>query len=270
MDLLRQDFENSRDCWQDSETRSRMALDAFFKKTKKAALAFSGGADSSFLLAWAMKCGCDVKPYFVRTQFQPKFELEDAKLVSSLLGAELTVLEHDILNNDMVRKNNADRCYHCKKEILSLISKKAGEDGYDVIMDGLNASDDISDRPGVRAAIEFGVISPLFDCRVWKNEIRSLSKQIGLPTWDKPSYACLATRIETGVPIESDVLSRVEAAEQILLTLGLSDLRLRVRGKTGLLQVKGDQLAMAENSLEEIKKRLQPYFADVKLDDKTR
>ena len=138
-----------------------MTLSEFFKEHPRAALAFSGGADSSYLLYAARQAGAQVQPYFVKTAFQPQFELHDAQRLCDELGVELMVLYRDVLSHDEVCKNPADRCYHCKRVIFEALLEQAARDGYDVVLDGTNASDDAGDRPGMRALAELCVYSPL-------------------------------------------------------------------------------------------------------------
>ncbi|MBO5994287.1 MAG: ATP-dependent sacrificial sulfur transferase LarE, partial [Firmicutes bacterium] len=185
----------------------------FFEKNPKVALAFSGGVDSSYLLYAAVNAGVDVCAYYAKSDFQPEFEFEDAKRLATELGAEMKIIYLDVLADPVVEANPADRCYYCKKHIFRAIIDRAKKDGYEVIMDGTNASDDPGDRPGVRALREYGVRSPLRDCGLTKTAIRELSKEAGLFTWDKPAYACLATRIQTDQKILYKTLKAVEASE---------------------------------------------------------
>ena len=128
-----------------------MDLKEFFKLHSKAALAFSGGVDSSYLLYAAKQCGADVRAYYVKSAFQPQFELEDAKHLAEDVHADLKILEVDVLSDSQITANPPDRCYHCKKVIFSTIAQAAREDGFTTILDGTNASDDAGDRPGMRA-----------------------------------------------------------------------------------------------------------------------
>ena len=175
-----------------------MTLSEFFAAHPRAALAFSGGADSAFLLYEAKRLGCDIRPYYVKTAFQPEFELRDALRLCAELGTELTVLPLDILAAENVRCNPHDRCAHCKGAIFSAILAAARRDGYELLLDGNNADDDPTDRPGMAAAEKLGVLSPLRLCGISKAALRQKSREAGLFTWDKPAYACLATRILTG------------------------------------------------------------------------
>ena len=197
-----------------------MTLLAFFKENPKAALGFSGGVDSSYLLYAGVQAGADIHPYYIKTAFQPQFELDDAERLCAQLGVPLTVLELDVLKNEAVTANPPDRCYHCKTALFGALSARALADGYTLLLDGTNASDDAGDRPGMRALKELHVCSPLRECGLTKAEIRRLSREAGLFTWDKPAYACLATRIPSGDAITAEKLLATERAEAFLFSLG--------------------------------------------------
>lgn len=215
-----------------------MTLADFFSEHPKAALAFSGGVDSAYLLYAARACGADVRAYCVRSAFQPAFELADARN----LAPELTVLTVDVLADEAVASNPENRCYFCKKHIFTAISARARQDGYALLLDGTNASDDDADRPGMRALRELGVLSPLRLCGLGKPEIRRLSREAGLFTWDKPAYACLATRIPAGERITPEKLARTERAEAFLFSLGFTDFRVRTLGGAAKLQLPAAQM----------------------------
>lgn len=247
-----------------------MDLQAFFEECPKVALGFSGGVDSAYLLYAATACKAQVKPYFVKTQFQPAFELEDARRLCDQLGVELTVLELDVLTVPHVAENGPDRCYHCKRALFGRLREQALADGYTVLIDGTNASDDAGDRPGMRALGELSVRSPLRECGITKAEVRRLSKEAGLFTWNKPAYACLATRVPTGETIREEILQKVEGAEDALFRLGFSDLRVRVFHGAARLQLPGDQFAKAVGCRKELLATLAPWFDTVLLDLKER
>ena len=243
-----------------------MTLTEFFQANPKVALAFSGGTDSAFLLYAAKQCGCAVTPYFVHTPFQPQFELDDAQNLCRQLGIALTVIEHDILSHPEVSCNPSDRCYHCKKTLFALLIERARAEGSPIVIDGTNASDDADDRPGMRALQELGVVSPLRLCGITKPEVRRRSKEAGLFTHSKPSYACLATRIPTGKTIEHEMLRRVEAAESRLFAEGFSDFRIRVLDSTALLQVPAQQWQRVCDQRQELVQKLRQWFDAVALD----
>ena len=162
-----------------------MELTDFFAQHPKTALAFSGGADSAFVLYSAAACGADIMPYYVRSQFQPAFERADARRLAAALGVPLRELELDVLCEDAIAANPADRCYFCKRRIFGAICAAAAADGYPVVLDGTNASDDRGDRPGMRALEQAQILSPLRLCGLTKAEVRRRSKAAGLFTWDK-------------------------------------------------------------------------------------
>lgn len=243
-----------------------MTLTQFFAENPRAALGFSGGVDSAYLLYAAIRSGAQVRAYYVRSAFQPQFEYEDAYRLAKELGADMKVLELDVLSDPDVAANPADRCYYCKKRIFSAICRAAMEDGFPVLMDGNNASDDAGDRPGMRAVAELGVRSPLREAGLTKSEIRRLSKEAGLFTHDKPSYACLATRIPAGMGITRELLSKTEAAEEQLKALGFSDFRVRYQAGSAKLQVMEEQLPLVLEKRRQIWEGLRPMYSGVLLD----
>lgn len=243
-----------------------MELTRFFTEHPKAAIAFSGGVDSAYLLYAAIRAGADVTAYCACTEFQPRFELEDAMALASSLGARLVFLRLSALEDETIASNPENRCYFCKRRIFSAIWKRAESDGYDLLLDGTNASDDLSQRPGSRALAELSVRSPLLEAGLTKAEIRRLSREAGLPTWDKPAYACLATRIPAGEPITREALARTERAESYLSSLGFRDFRVRTRGNGALLQVRQEDLPLVLSRREEIVNTLKSDYVSVTLD----
>lgn len=238
----------------------------FFQLNNRVAIAFSGGCDSAFLLYAAKKYADDVKAYYVKSQFQPQFELDDAKRLAEELSVDLKVLEVDVLSDDIIASNPRNRCYYCKKKIFTVICNEAKKDGFDVIIDGTNASDDISDRPGFKALTEMKVKSPLKDCGITKDMVRDLSKQAGLFTWDKPAYACLATRIPNGSAITAKKLERTEKAERYLSSCGLADFRVRDLDDNAKIQIKDEQLSIFLEHKSDIYAELKKYYKSVLLD----
>lgn len=246
------------------------SLRAFFAEHSRMALAFSGGVDSAYLLYAARACGCDVAAFYAQSAFQPEFERRDAQRLAEQLDVPLNVVPLDVLAVAAVRDNPADRCYHCKKAIFTALLAAAEAQGYEAVMDGTNASDDTSDRPGMKALVELGVLSPLRLCGITKAQVREYSRAAGLFTWDKPAYACLATRIPTGTPITDEDLNRVEGAEAALFALGFSDFRVRLFHGAARLQLPGAQMAEAIARREEIRGALAPWIEIVMLDLKDR
>ena len=247
-----------------------MTLNEFFSLVPKAAVAFSGGTDSAFLLWAARECGCEVRAYYGKTAFQPQFELEDARRLASELEVPMTVVEADILSVPEAAANGPQRCYHCKTALFSRLRQAAREDGYTVLLDGTNASDDAGDRPGMRALRELEVRSPLRECGLTKYEVRRRSREAGLFPWDKPAYACLATRIPPGAPITKEDLEKVERAEGALHALGFRDFRVRLFHGAARLQVTEEQLPLVLEQREAISSSLGAAFDGVLLDLKPR
>lgn len=243
-----------------------MDLERFFRENDRAAVAFSGGVDSSYLLYTGVRAGADVTGYYVKSAFQPAFEMNDAMRLAEQIGAKVKLIEVDVLADEKVRQNPADRCYYCKRTIFGNIMRAAAEDGYSLILDGTNASDDEGDRPGMKALRELEVRSPLRECGLTKDMIRQLSKEAGLFTWDKPAYACLATRIRTGEEITAEKLAATEECEDFLFSLGFTDFRVRMRGKDALIQIPSGQFARFAEKREEILAKLKGYYDKVSLD----
>lgn len=243
-----------------------MTLSQFFQENPRAALAFSGGVDSAYLLYAAVQSGAQVRAYYVKSPFQPEFEYQDAVKLANQLGAEMVTIPVDNLSNPDIRRNPANRCYYCKKMIMSAIWAAARTDGFPVLMDGTNASDDAGDRPGTKAIAELSVRSPLREAGLTKVEIRRLSKEAGLFTHDKPAYACLATRIPTGWEITPEDLQRTEQAESYLMDLGFSDFRIRLIGDCARIQVRQEQLMKLLDQREAIMKELKRHYKGVLLD----
>lgn len=191
------------------------SLESFFARTPRVALAFSGGCDSSYLLMAAAAAGCAVGAYCVKTAFQADFELEDARRVLDEVRTRhpeedvgFRVLELDILSQDDVCANPPDRCYLCKRFILGAVRDAARRDGFEVLIDGTNASDDPARRPGFRALAELGVVSPLRRAGMTKEGVRAASCEIGVLTAEKPSFSCLATAVPQGDPLTKASLAR--------------------------------------------------------------
>lgn len=230
------------------------------------AVALSGGVDSSYLAYAAKQSGIPCKAYTVKSQFVPQFELNDAKKIAEFIDIPLEIIDIDVLAHDDVTSNPNNRCYYCKHYVFTTISEYAKRDGFTVVCDGTNASDDIDDRPGMRAIVELSVKSPLRDCGLTKSVIRKLAQQANLFTWNKPSYACLATRFQAGQRITGHDLEHIELAEKYLFSLDLSDFRVRLIGNSAKIQVPENQIAIVIKNRIEILTYLKSMFDDVVLD----
>lgn len=243
-----------------------MEIEEFFAQHPITAIAFSGGVDSSYLLYAAKKYGTKVQAYYVKSAFQPQFEMDDAMRLAADIDVPVKVLQADVLASEIVTDNPSDRCYYCKRVIFGMILKAAEEDHFSVLLDGTNASDDANDRPGIRALKELKVLSPLRECGITKDEVRRRSKEAGLFTWNKPAYACLATRIPTGEKITAEKLKATEKAEDYLFSLGLTNFRVRRFADAARIQVPADQIGIIMKNREAILDRLKKDYKAVLLD----
>ena len=211
-----------------------MGIDEAYENLRQAiramgrvAVAYSGGVDSVFLCRVSHDVlGDDAVAITVVSPLLPGSELEEAKRLAAAIGIR-HILLHEESIDPAVAENPTDRCYRCKKIEFSVIAKAAAEAGIANILDGSNL-DDLSDyRPGLKALAELGVHSPLRDAGLCKADIRALSRRIGLPTWDKPAFACLASRVPYGEKITSEKLHRIDEAESYLRGIGLRQVRVR-------------------------------------------
>lgn len=246
-----------------------MELKDFFSIYPRVALAFSGGVDSAYLLSEAVDLAKEVRAYYVKTIFQPDFELEDAQRLAGDLKADLKVISLDLTGEEEILSNPSNRCYYCKKKIFSTIQKEAALDGFSVLLDGTNASDRVDDRPGMKVLNELHVLSPLRLCGLTKEEIRHRSREKGLFTWNKPAYACLATRIPSEQRIQAEDLRQTEIAEDYLFQLGFSDFRVRNLDGKAKLELREEDLprllAHREDIIEELEKSYQAVYLDLEV-----
>ena len=250
---------------------SFITLEQFFREHTEAALGFSGGVDSSYLLHAGLRYGAKIKAYYVKTAFQPEFELLDAKKFAAQTGIELTIIAKNIFEHAQIVSNPSDRCYYCKKIIFAAIRTQAFSDGISLVLDGTNASDDASDRPGMKALTELSIRSPLRECNITKDDVRRFSKEAGLFTWDKPVYACLATRIPATRTITKELLQKIEKSEDILFSFGFTGFRVRVMGDTSnpvcaKIQLPQKQFSSLLDERQNIVKAIKQYFPSVLLD----
>ena len=183
----------------------------FFDASVSYGLAFSGGCDSSYLLAAMLADGADVKAYLVKTAFQAQSEIDDAKRLVESLGAELEIIEADVLAREEICANPPDRCYWCKRFIFGSILEHMARDGRTVLVDGTNASDDPARRPGFRALYELGVRSPLREAGISKESVRARSRELGLFTAEKPSFSCYVVHVPEGAQINQQALDEAAA-----------------------------------------------------------
>jgi uncharacterized protein len=205
-------------------------------------VAFSGGADSSFLLKIAAEVlGMRVLAVTAESEIHPEFEISGAAGLARELGVQHRIVHSGDMENDCFLSNTSERCYHCKKALFSSLKQMASEEGIPYVTDGTNSDDSKDFRPGTKALAELGIRSPLKEAGLTKADIRLLSKEAGLTTWDRPAMACLASRIPYGTRITREALKRIAAAEAFLQGLGLSQVRVRDHGYMARIEVLPEQ-----------------------------
>jgi uncharacterized protein len=201
-------------------------------------VAFSGGADSSLLLKVARDTlGKEARAVLVNAEIHTRREAAEAADIADALRTELKTIDVTALDIPEVRRNARDRCYHCKRDVFTRLKAIAARRGLRWVADGSNADDREMYRPGRKALHELGVRSPLAEAGMTKADVRALSKELGLPTWDKPSNACLASRVPYDEELTEEMLRRVEEAEDFIRELGFSQVRVRSTGATARIEV---------------------------------
>ena len=228
-------------------------LESYIKELGSLAVGFSGGVDSSFLLAVAHEVlGDNVIAVTGADASVPERELKAAKAFCEERGIRHIVCTVDPLKEEGYRHNSPDRCYFCKHGIFTEVKKIADENGIKYMAEVSNM-DDIGDyRPGLKAAAELAVKSPLRECGLYKSDIRMISKAMGLPTWSKPAYACLASRFVYGEEITEEKLRMIDEAEQFLIENGFLEERVRMHGKMARIEVPvRDIMRLAEDKMRE-------------------
>jgi uncharacterized protein len=214
------------------------------RNIKSGVIAFSGGVDSTFLLKIAHDILEDkVIAVTAASSTYPKRELEEAKKYARSIGIRHLIIESEELEIKGYKENPVDRCYYCKKELFSKLKKIAEENNAAYVLDGANLDDTGDFRPGMKAAKELGILSPLKEAELTKEDIRNLSKRMGLSTWNKPSSACLSSRFPYGNEINSQKLKMVEDAEQFLLDLGFKQVRVRHHNEIARIEVEPEERA---------------------------
>jgi pyridinium-3,5-biscarboxylic acid mononucleotide sulfurtransferase len=244
-------------------------LREIIKGLNKVLVAYSGGVDSTFLL----KCCIDVLgkenvlAFIGMSPSYPAREVEEAKEYAYLMGAEYVCVETSEMDDPNYIRNPRERCYHCKSNLFDIAEKTADARGIKHILEGSNLDDMDDFRPGRRACTERNIVSPILMAKLTKAEVRELSKTLGLPTHDKPSLACLASRIPYGTAISTPLLKKIELSEEFLKSLGVKQVRVRYHGDTARIEAAGKDFEAIIANREKIVRQLKEYgFTYVALD----
>ena len=204
---------------------------------------YSGGVDSTLVAKAATDAlGDRAVCVLIDSCLIPRSEIDEAVSQASELGLNLRRIKADALSFDYVPDNRPDRCYHCKKAVFSVLIDIAKNESLQYVLDGTNKDDESDFRPGAKATRELGIRSPLKELGLTKDQVRSISRELGLATWDKPSYACLASRVPYGTRITREILGQVEAAESILHELGFRQCRVRHHGDVARIELVPEEM----------------------------
>jgi uncharacterized protein len=244
-------------------------LRAHLHSLGRVAIAFSGGVDSSVLLHAAVReLGPGAVGVIADSPSLPRRELAEARDVARAIGARLVEVRTHEMDDARYRENSGDRCYFCKSALFNAMAPWAREQGFRALAFGEIADDLLDDRPGAIAAREFGVVAPLSAARFSKDDVRRYAREAGLSVSEKPSSACLASRLPVGSAVTRERLARIEACEDLLRSLGLRQVRVRDHGDRARVEVGRDEIDLARERWSEITRSLAGHgFASAELDE---
>jgi uncharacterized protein len=233
--------------------KKRLSLESRIAKLGSALIAFSGGVDSTVVLAVAHKVlGNRVLAVTAESESVPARELEVAHQLTRVLGIQHLVIPTEETSLPEYLKNPENRCYYCKTELYNKLSQIAAEHNLAYVLNGINRDDLGDHRPGITAAREAGVLSPLSDTGLTKQDVRDLAREMNLPNWKKPALACLSSRVPYGQPITMEKLSMIERAENLLLDAGFQQVRVRHHGDTARIELPREDIpVLFRNGLAE-------------------
>jgi uncharacterized protein len=234
-------------------------LQAIIKTLQKVVVAFSGGVDSTFLLKACIDVlgNENVLAFIGKSPTCPEREIEEARGLAALIGAEYLIEETTEMADQNFIQNSKSRCYYCKTHLFHKAWEIARTKGFDHVAEGSNLDDMDDFRPGRKACMEQSIRSPLLEASLSKSEIRELSKALSLPTYDKPAFACLSSRVPYGVAIDANDLKKIERSEDFLQGLGIRQVRVRYHGSIARIEVMGEDFQKVIAHGEEISEALQ-------------